>query len=594
MAESSRINASLWRGCAGAAVAAAWAGPALAQTAPTREEVLRPPPVAAPEAPVAPVEGGDDSIERAPCPLADPQFANVTFTLNAVQFSGTEAIDRSLLDPAWRDRVGTTVPVAAICDIRDRAAAILRDEGYLAAVRVPVQTIEGGNVTLDILAARLTGVQVRGTAGPSEGVLARYLGKLTDQPLFNTRSAERYLLLANSLPGINGRLTLRPGGAPGDVVGEVIVARTPAALDINIQNYGSQAIGRFGGIVRARVNGITGMGDETTLGYYATADFREQHVVQGGHEFRIGGEGLTFATTATYAWTRPTIAANPGLKTRTFVSTTSLRYPVTLTQSHSLWASAGFDYVDQDVDILGVPLNQDHLRVAWAAVDASWFDPSAFSGRGGYSPAEPAWSFRISLSARQGLDVFGASPDCSSLGLACFAPGATPTSRFEGDPTAYVARGEADLTIRPNPNFTVAITPRAQYSRKALLSYEEFSAGNFTVGRGYDPGTLTGDSGVGYSIEARVGSLVPRTRQSITIQPFAFVDAAWVWNRDSSFAGLNPQQLHSAGGGARIAFGDVARIDMTVARRLRSTLLQPDRGPVRLLVSFTMQLGVGR
>ena len=55
--------------------------------------------------------------------------------------------------------------------------------------------------------------------------------------MFNRYEAERYLLLASDLPGYTVRLTLRPaGGAPGDVIGDVTVQRTPAYVDFNVEN----------------------------------------------------------------------------------------------------------------------------------------------------------------------------------------------------------------------------------------------------------------------------------------------------------------------------------------------------------------------
>ena len=52
------------------------------------------------------------------------------------------------------------------------------------------------------------------------------------------------------------------------------------------------------------------------------------------------------------------------------------------------------------------------------------------------------------------------------------------------------------------------------------LSFEEFSAGNYTAGRGYDPGTLLGDSGVGLQAELRFGSAVPTAPDQFRIEPY--------------------------------------------------------------------------
>ena len=94
----------------------------------------------------------DGGVERSACPLASPEFADVKFTLRAVNFTGLGAIDSSILAPSFNGYVGQEVPVATVCEIRDRAATILRSSGYLAAVQVPPQTIEGGTVQFDVSA----------------------------------------------------------------------------------------------------------------------------------------------------------------------------------------------------------------------------------------------------------------------------------------------------------------------------------------------------------------------------------------------------------------------------------------------------------
>ena len=584
----------LFRSIGFTALLLASAAPVAAQvapSAPTREEILREP-LATPETPAQAAIEADDGIERAPCPLAAPEFSAITLTVRSVSFANAGPIDPALLDPAWRDLVGTTVPVATICEIRDRAATILRREGYLAAVRVPVQTIENGDIRLDILAAHLTGLQVRGDAGRSERVLARYLAKLQNQPLFNVREAERYLLLAGDIPGLDARLTLRPGGAAGEVVGEVTVERTPAVVDVNVQNYGAHSAGRWGGIARIRVNGITGMGDETSLGVYSVADFDEQHVVQAGHQLRVGGEGLTLSSDLTYAWSRPTLTGNPPIRSRTLIWSSEARYPLVLRQSRSLWAAGGFDWIDQDVDIATLPLSQDHLRVGFVRLDGRFVDSAAYAGRSRFGPANPRWAAAFSLEARQGIQGLGASDACGPTGLGCFGPGAIPISHAEADPSALVLRAQAELQFRPVPAVALVVQPRAQYAADPLLTYEEFSAGNFTVGRGYDPGVITGDSGIGISLEARFDT---QTRQrGLSLQPFIFFDGAWVWNEDSGFAGLDPQKLFSAGGGVHITLANRARIDLTISEPLRSVGVPPAQPGTRILASFTMQFGLGR
>lgn len=375
------------------------------------------------------------------------------------------------------------------------------------------------------------------------------------------------------------------------MVGEVTVTYTPVEIDANIQNYGSGDVGRFGGMIRARFNGLTGMGDTSTLSYYTTADFQEQHVVQASHSFRAGSEGLTLGGDITYAWTRPSLGPGADFRTRTLIATLRGTYPLLRSQSSNLYVGGGIDYADQDIRFGGVLLNRDRLRVLFARLDYDLIDPDSISSINGFSAREPRWRFGGSLEARQGLSILGASKPCGSGFVNCLPPN-IGISRVEGDPTALVMRATAYGELRPSPGITLSVSPRVQWAPNPLLSFEEFSAGNYTIGRGYDPGTLTGDSGIGIQTELRVGSLVPRKIDGVAFEPFAFFDAAWVWNRDRLFAPYprDPQRLYSAGAGLRAAWGDHARLDTVLAAPLRRTGLQAAKGDIRFLMSLTVKL----
>lgn len=534
------------------------------------------------------VEGG---IERSPCPLAEPRFANVMVNFADVQFEGLRGVDPGLLKDSWSDLAGRDLPIATLCEVRDRAATALRRKGYLAAVQVPPQRIEkGGTVRFDILLARLVAIEVRGNAGNSERLIAAHMEALKDQLLFNVHAAERHLLLARDLPGYDVRLALRPAGtAPGEVVGEVQVMRRRVEVDMNVQNLGSNAVGRFGGVARVRFNDLTGMGDSTVLSIFNTAQPSEQTVLQAGHSMALGHDGLRLSGDLTYAWSKPDI---PGLNlsSEAMIASAGLSYPLLRRQVQTLLASGGLEVIDQDLRIgLGagkVTLSRDRLRVLFLRLEGEMIDADSLTSTVGYSGIEPKWRLGGTLEARHGLAGLGASKPCG----ASFASCAIPASQLDGDPLAFVVRLNAQAEYRPMPSLTFALAPRVQYSSSVLLSYEQISAGNYTVGRGYDAGTLTGDSGVGAAAELRYGGITPRGPGAVALQPFIFFDAAWMWHESENFAGLDPQKLYSAGGGMRATWDNHARIDLTLATPLRKAAFQNERGGTRLLFSMTTQI----
>ncbi len=580
------------------ALAAAAASPALAQqqplpptiTPPNRTDLI-PPELRREERSTTLTVDGD--LERAPCALDRPDFANIRFTVKGAAFDGLARVPGLSLEPAYASYVGREVPVSVMCDIRAEANALLRRQGYLATVEIPEQSLADGIPDFKVIFGRLTAVRVRGDAGPSEKLVEGYLEKLTKLDVFNTNTAERYLLLADDLPGLDVRLSLRPaaGGAPGDLVGEIAVLRQKAMADFNVQNLGSDAIGRFGGVLRGEIYDITGLGDRTSVAVFSTLDFAEQQTVQIAHDFRVGSEGLRFGGQFTYSQSEPSTGlAGFNVEAKTVFASVSASYPLIRTRRHSLYADAGFDYVDQDVDVNGFALTRDRVRMGFARLGGELIDRQSVLRAGGYTPYEPKFRVRYGAELRQGLDVFSASPDCRANLLACLVSGAAPPSRIEADPTPLVLRLNADFEYRPTPGLAFVLRNQAQVTGDALPAFEELAAGSFSIGRGYDPGAVLGDSGILNSLEVRLGSMTPQSVKGTAFQPYVFTDLANVWNEDPSRRPGNPDRLWSAGGGLRFAWGPGVQSDVFVAVPLATPDLALSKGDIRLMFTLTARL----
>ena len=555
------------------------------QIAPTREELDRSRPQnQAPRSAKLTVEG---DIEHAPCALDSPAYADIRTDIKEAVFNNLQGISPEELKASYASSLGPNKPISTICTIRDAAATALRRKGYLAAVQVPVQKIENGVVKFEVLFAKVVAIRVRGNAGKAEHLLAGYLSHLTDEKVFNRFVAERYLLLAKDLPGYEVRLALKPAGTnPGDLVGEVTVIRTPLDVSASLQNYSSHSSGRWTAQVGAQYYGLLG-GDRLSLSASSTADFKEQQVVQVGYDTRIGGDGLALTGNFTYAWTEPTIDfganAAPGLKlkARTLFATGEARYPWIRTQGFSIVGAAGMDYLNQTVDLKTVTrLSEDHLRVGFLRLDMDAADVS--------ETRAPLWRASGSIEFRQGLDVFGATKP-----LAQRPKGSTDPSRPVGDPTSRLIRVSASLEYHVAPRFSIALQPRLQYAFDPLFSFEEYSGGNFSIGRGYDPGAITGDDGYGTSAELRYSTIQPLPKVNLQMQPFAFVDAAWTHNKHikaNQPGGIRNDQLVSVGAGFHALLNNRFRVDGTVAVPLEKAGLQTKNKNPRFLISLTSKL----
>lgn len=535
----------------------------------------------------------DGDMERSPCVLDREEYSDIRLTLSGVQFSGLDRVPGLSLDEAYDGYLGRELPLSVLCDIRAQANAILRSQGYLATVEIPEQNLSDGVADFGVVFGRLTGLRVRGDAGPSEAVVAAYLEKLTEQPVFNTQEAERYLLLADDLPGVDVRLSLRPaaGGQPGDLLGEIAVVRRKGMVDLNAQNFGSKAIGRFGGLLRGEVYDLTGLGDRTSVAVFSTLEFSEQQTYQFSHDFAVGGEGLRLGGSLTYSVTEPDLGLPAfEIESETVLASVFASFPIERSRRSSIFASGGFDIVDQDVEVNDIDLSKDRVRTLFARISGERTDELSVNRANGYTPYEPKWRYGWSFEVRQGLDVLSASPDCRKNPLGCFANGAVAPSRIEADPTPLLFRYDGAMEFRPDPLVTFSLETMAQFSDDPLPAFEEFAAGSFSIGRGYDPGIVLGDSGVAAALEIRYGSLAPDEIDAVAWQPYVFTDVAWAWNEDPSRKPGNPDRLWSAGGGVRAVWGSKIQADAFVAVPLERPDLAVQRGDVRFMFSVTARL----
>lgn len=584
------------------ALAAGIAAPVAGQTAPvppsapaaqgggvpTAQELRQGPPPTAPSTRVT--IDSRAALARGPCPAALLE-SPLTVPLTAVGFRGVGGAElppeiARLLADTGTGLVNSTQPVRIVCDVRDQANAALAAAGYVAAVRVPEQTIEGGRLVLEVVTARIVELRVRGEPGASRKLIERLLGRLRALDPLNTRDAERILLLAGDIPGIAVSLELSPSptGAAGEIIGDITVERSPGALLLNVQNNGSQQIGRYAGIVRAELYGLTGLGDRTFVSAFSTSDFREQQVIQAGHDMLLTSSGLRVSGEFTYAWTRPGLEQFGGeidLRSTALLGSLQLTYPLVRSIGANVLVTGGFDWIDQRVVSGGVPINLDKLRVGFARVGAELVDRNSRN-------LPPLWRFGGSLELRKGTNWFDANAIGDSSG------GAFPT-RFEGDPQAFQIRGSSLTELRARLGrgsayaVTASVDARGQWSNNPLLAFEELAVGNLTIGRGYDPGATSGDRALGAKFELRVGKPQPLSRRDLAIEGLAFYDVVRIWNLDSG-ATENNRALRSWGGGARVSWGDHARLEVVYARPLDPALsFDLNRASDRVLVSLVVR-----
>ncbi len=560
-----------WIGLAGAAISAS-AGSAGAQVLPSRQEITPPTPDRQAESKATVDARGALAVPN--CPFEN---SPLRLTINRIELSRPDGspvqpeIARALADVVAPSGEQT---LKIVCEIRDRANAALRRGGWVASVQIPPQEITGGVLRLQVITAHIVEIRVRGEAGRYENILRRRLAAIQALDPLNEREAERLLLLAGDIPGLDVALALRPAGAEqGAVIGELTVSSRRYALFGNAQNYNSKLLGRETAYVRGEIYGLTGMSDLTYFGASTTADFKEQIIVQGGHIFGVDGGGTTFGARASYAWSRPDLGPLD-LRTKTFITGFDVIHPLVRTVRSNARLRGGFDFVNQTSNLgagdAAVILSRDRLRIGFVGIDVDY--------QGLTKSGAPSFSYGASVELRKGLGIFGASDRGFKNGIL--------TSRFDGNPQAFVVRAAIDGLLHIGPIFSIMAQGQAQWTKDPLLNYEEFALGNLTIGRGYDPGSNSGDRALGGHGEIRAD--LPITTAFGT-QFYGFYDHLYLRNLDrNSIEG--PRHFNSVGGGVRLSLRNRLVLDIGYAKPLDKALLIDHRKPpARVLVSLTVQ-----
>ena len=490
-------------------------------------------------------------------------------TISSITFRGSTALKDQDFAAVTRAYVGKTQKVGAICEIRDRAARVLFDRGILARVEIPEQRISGGALVLEVIEAHVVNVRVRGDIGPAQAAVERYVEKLRGMKPFDMRKAQRYLLLASDIPGVRVRAAIRPSSSAerGAVDIDVSVSREAFSEVGNAQNLGSRTVGRWGGLVRGEARSFTPFGEDTTLVAFHTLDSNEQWVVQLQEAARLGADGLIARASAVYGETRPGEALKPlALKSTSKVGNLELAYPLIRRRRLDVNVAGGLDVVDQSTDLGGAGrLTEDKVRVLYARADG---DARVYG-------FDRPWVLNWAVTGRKGLSGLGASRAGDSLLTHGFAT-----------PDAWLFRAQGGIETQVYGPISASLRAQAQTSDKPLMPYEQISLGDLSVGRGYDPAVVLGDTGAGASLDLRYAAVQVYPR--VLASPFVFYDQGFVHNNDAGRTGLTSSRtLRSFGAGITLRLANRANLEVTYARPVDAVSGGGARPAPRLLINLT-------
>jgi len=480
------------------------------------------------QGPAAPPQPDFDFSIVTPHRSAVPRAVDeVRFKLSDIKIVGSVKIPADQFHPLYAGLIGKDVTLGDILDVADKIEAAYRDRGYLLVrAYVPPQRVRDGVFTINVVEGYLGGVTVQGGDRTTRHDIDGYLkpAKLSRPPLLST--VERGLLLTNDIPGVTATGVLKPSpDKPGASDLVIDIAQPPVTGGLAVDNRGSRFSGLWTLQGDVEFNSIFGA-DQLAATVTSSPSSLEQ--IAGTLRYRraIGDDGLigTLVGTLTHGEPGSTLSAFHVL-TDSWAAGARLTYPLIRSRAETLILDGGFTAQSARVDVAG-PVSHDQ----WRVVDLGGsYQRAGFLGNA-------VWS--TTFDAAQGLPILDAT-----------ANGAPTLSRLGGHTDFTKLTASTRLILPLVDAFSTALNVQGQVAFDRLITGEQIAFGGTQIGRGYDPGAITGDHGLGGSAELRydihfADSVVQ------AIEPYIYGDAAETWYMKHSLS-LPDQNIVSVGGGVR-------------------------------------------
>ncbi len=468
-------------------------------------------------------------------PPAEAQ--KIRFTPKTILVEGSSIYSPEDLQSLYAGILGKEVSLLSIFELVNKITRKYGEDGYtLSRAYLPPQRIGRNSVVrIKILEGYIDGVIVDGEFMNARSFFESYKEKITQERPINTRTLERYLLLANDLPGITVQSVLRRSETnPGASTLLLRVEQKQINASVSVDNRGTKAQGPIQVYGSFTLNNPFGMFSETSGSYVQALPGKELRYFAFSNQQTLNSEGTTLKLSASKNNSEPGTAALTLLnqESDSFRLSAAVTHPVIRSRQENLSISARYDHSRSRNFLLNTLNSKDKLRVLRFQLNYDRSDE--FQGIN-----------QILIEASQGLNLFGATKDSSPV-----------KSRAGGKPdftklTLNVSRTQQLGVFSPALNpLSLYVSGSGQFAFNELLSPEECGYGGQVFGRGYDPSEILGDHCAMGSVELRFNTSINSNSIDYT-QIYGFADAGKVWNKNPAVGTPKSESLSSVGLGVR-------------------------------------------
>jgi hemolysin activation/secretion protein len=489
-----------------------------------------------------------------PPPSTPPsEVPNRPVRVTSVDVEGVTAYPKGEIEQLTTGLVGPVVPLPKIDAARQAILQRYRANGYVLTT-VSANLDKDGRLRFVVTEGRIASVKLDGDIGPAGTQVLRFLERLTEKQPIDSVTLERYLLLAQDVPGVSLRAVLEPStDTPGalNLIAQVSRQKVSGLATMDNRAFNETGPIEFLGVLDA--NSFTEFGEKTEFSYYHTFP-NSQNFGQISEEAFLGGSGLKGKVYGGYGPTVPTGSlGQQGYNGTTGVFGASLSYPVIRSRQQTLNTTLFFDALDSNISIAPqgtrTQASYDALRVMRASADYALSDL--------WLGAERSAINAVTVRLSQGMKLLGASTN-----------GISQTSPRTGEQTGFFKINfEASRTqtlFAPWQGATVGVMEllTGQWSPNILPPAEQFYLGGYRFTRGYYAGQVPGDKALAATTELQLNTSFETTvfHESFDIaqQFYVFYDWGETWQ---NLASDHAAMINSAGGGVRTQLTRYVEVD---------------------------------
>jgi len=507
-------------------------------------------------------------------PPPGAEVPNRPVLVSSVAVEGVTAYPPGHFAGDIRGLTGPAVPLPRIDAARQAILQQYRADGYILTT-VSASIGAGGKLRFIVTEGHIASVKLDGDIGPAGTQVLRFLHRLTEHTPINAATLERYLLLAQDVPGISLRAVLEPSAdEPGAVNLIAQVKRKAVAGLLTFDNRAFEQTGPIEGLGVLDFNSFSEFGEKTEISWYHTFP-NSQNFGELSEEAFLGGSGLKLRVYAGTGLAIPTGGGNGGLALldyhgRTSVFGGTLTYPVIRSRQQTLNVYGSMDAIESEIRTNTAGglsrASYDSLRVLRLGEDYARSDILLGAER----TAVNAVSFRVS----HGLHALGAeSNDQNGSRLA-------PRTNEKTDFTKVNFEVSRTQTLfSPWQGASVALMGliAGQWSGDILPPAEQFYLGGSRLARGYYAGQVAGDKALAGTVELQLNTGWDLSKwhlpKDLATQFYLFYDWGETWQNAVDIA---PEMLNSVGGGVRTQVTSHVEVDLEALGRFNR---YPNGGP---------------